>query len=124
MTATTVKTQRHKRAGRTRHGLKKPAQLNGRLRFNVFRSNSHIYAQIVDDTEGKTLVSASTIDKKLRKEIKQPTSADAAVKVGAEVAKRAKAAGVTDVYFDRGGFRYMGRIKALAEAARENGLKF
>jgi large subunit ribosomal protein L18 len=113
-----------KRAGRTRHELKKPARINGRLRFNVFRSNSHIYAQIIDDTEGKTVVSASTVDKKLRKDIKQPTSASAAEKVGAEVAKRAKAAGIEDVYFDRGGFRYMGRIKALAEAARENGLKF
>ncbi len=124
MTMTTVRQKRQKRAERTRHMLKTVARRNDKLRLSVFVSNSHMYAQIVDDNEGKTLVSASTIDKKLSKEIKSATSVDAAGKVGGEIAKRAKAAGIKDVYFDRGGRKFMGRMKAMADAARENGLKF
>ena len=120
----TSQMKRQQRSSRTRYGLKFAARRNERLRLSVFRSNSHMYAQIIDDTEGKTVVSASTMDKKLRSNIKQATSNDAAVAVGAELAKRAKTAGIENVYFDRGGFRFTGRIKALADAARENGLKF
>ncbi|MDD9911488.1 MAG: 50S ribosomal protein L18 [Alphaproteobacteria bacterium] len=112
------------RASRTRHTLKTAARRNDRARLSVFRSNVHIYAQIISDAEGKTLVSASTVDKKLRKDIKNTMSAEAAVTVGKEIAKRATAAGIKDVYFDRGGRQYAGRIKALADAAREAGLNF
>lgn len=111
------------RASRVRHKLK-VVNKTDKLRLSCYRSNAHIYAQIVDDIEGKTLVSASTVDKKLRKEIKKSSSMDAAEKVGAELGKRAKAAGVTEVIFDRGSNRYAGRIKALAEAARAAGLSF
>lgn len=113
-----------RRARRLRHHLKAAAQGTGRQRLSIFRSNSHIYAQIIDDTEGKTLVSASTVDKELRGSIKNGSSIDGAAKVGEELAKRAKKAGVKDVFFDRGGFRYQGRVKALADAARAGGLNF
>lgn len=118
------KAKRQHRALRTRHGLKASAARNERLRLSIYRSNDNIYAQIVDDNAGNTLVSASTVDKKLRKDIKKSHSMEAAELVGKAVAERAKKAGVTDVYFDRGGFRYMGRIKALADAARAGGLNF
>lgn len=118
------KAKRQNRALRTRHGLKANAARNERLRLSIYRSNDHIYAQIVDDKMGNTLVSASTVDKKLRKDIKDTNSVSAAEAVGKAVAERAKKAGVSDVYFDRGGFRYMGRIKALADAARAGGLNF
>ena len=93
-----------------------------RPRLNVFRSSKHIYAQIIDDVTGTTLVSASTLDKDLN--IASTGNVEAAQKVGALIAERAKAAGVTKVAFDRSGFKYHGRIKALADAARENGLEF
>ena len=112
------------RARRTRYALKQAASRNDRLRLSIYRSNEHIYAQVIDDTAGKTLASASTVDKKLRKELKDLSGSEAAVKVGSEIAKRAVAAGVKDVFFDRGGRRYTGRVKALADAARENGLNF
>lgn len=91
-------------------------------RLNVFRSNSNIFAQIIDDSEGKTLVSASSIDKDLK--LKNGGNLEAATKVGELIAKRAKKAKITKVVFDRGGYLYHGRVKALAESARENGLEF
>ena len=91
-------------------------------RLNVFRSNSNIFAQIIDDTKGVTLVSASSIDKELK--LENGSNVEAAVKVGELLAKRAKEAKITQVTFDRGGYLYHGRVKALADAARENGLEF
>ena len=91
-------------------------------RLNVFRSNSNIFAQIIDDEASKTLVSASSIDKELKFE--NGGNTEAAVKVGELLAKRAKQAKITKVVFDRGGYLYHGRVKALADAARENGLEF
>lgn len=91
-------------------------------RLNVFRSNGNIFAQIIDDSADKTLVSASSIDKELK--LENGGNIDAAVKVGELLAKRAKKAKITKVTFDRGGYLYHGRVKALADAARENGLEF
>ena len=91
-------------------------------RLNVFRSNSNIFAQIIDDEASKTLVSASSIDKELK--LENGGNAEAAEKVGELLAKRAKKAKITKVVFDRGGYLYHGRVKALADAARENGLEF
>ena len=91
-------------------------------RLNVFRSNANITAQIIDDEKGVTLVSASSIDKELK--IENGSNIEAAAKVGELLAKRAKKAKITKVTFDRGGYQYHGRVKALAEAARENGLEF
>lgn len=116
--------QHAKRAVRTHFRLKGLARRNDRLRLSVFRSNGHIYAQIIDDAKGETLASASTMDKKLRKDIEKATVIAAAEKVGTEIAARAKKAGVKEVYFDRGGFRFHGRVKALADAARAGGLEF
>ncbi len=113
-----------RRARRLRHHVKSSSAGTGRQRLSIFRSNSHIYAQIIDDNEGKTLVSASTVDKEVRDGIASGATIDAAVKVGEEIAKRAKKAGVKDVFFDRGAFRYHGRVKALADAARSGGLNF
>ena len=93
-------------------------------RVNIFRSSSHIYAQIIDDTRGRTLVAASSRDPEVRKTMKSGGNVAAAKAVGLELAKRAKAAGITRVVFDRGGYAYHGRVKALADAAREGGLKF
>lgn len=95
-----------------------------RPRLNVFRSNKHIYAQIIDDLKGHTLVAASTLDKELRDQIENGGNVEAAAKVGALVAKRALEKGITKVVFDRGGYKYHGRVKALAEAVREAGLEF
>ena len=89
-------------------------------RLNVFRSNTHIHAQIIDDVNGKTLVAASSVDMKMA----NGGNVEAAKAVGAEIAKRAVAANITNVVFDRGGYVYTGRVKALADAAREAGLKF
>ena len=88
-------------------------------RLNIFRSNTHIFAQVIDDTKGVTLASASSVDMKLKS-----NNAEACAKVGTEIAKRAKKAGITKVVFDRGGYLYHGRVKALADAAREAGLEF
>lgn len=111
-----------RRKQRTRFQLRKAA--NGRPRLSVFRSNKHIYAQVIDDLAGKTLASASSNDKDLRGSITNGGNKDAATKVGALVAERALAAGVTDVVFDRGGYIYHGRVQAVADAARDGGLKF
>jgi large subunit ribosomal protein L18 len=97
---------------------------SGRLRLSVFRSSKHIYAQVIDDAAGRTLVAASSLDKDLRARIKTGADKAAAVEVGKLVAERAKAAGLEQVVFDRGGYIYHGRVKALADAAREAGLKF
>ncbi|MGN0438206.1 MAG: 50S ribosomal protein L18 [Lachnospiraceae bacterium] len=95
-----------------------------RPRLAVFRSNNHMYAQIIDDTVGKTLVSASTVQKEVKAELEKTNDVDAAAYVGKVIAERALAAGIKTVVFDRGGFIYQGKVKALAEAAREAGLEF
>lgn len=107
-----------RRAQRTRLRLKKMA--NGRPRLSVFRSSKNIYAQIIDDAQGVTLAAASSLES----EGKTGADKDAAAKVGALVAQRALEKGVKDVVFDRGGYLYHGRVKALADAAREAGLNF
>lgn len=110
------------RRARVRRVLKKRA--NGKPRLSVFRSAQHIYAQVIDDGEGRTVASASTLEKDLRSSLKSGGNKDAAIQVGKLVAERARKAGVEAVIFDRGGYLFHGRVKALAEAAREGGLKF
>ncbi|MBP8973613.1 MAG: 50S ribosomal protein L18 [Anaerolineae bacterium] len=95
-----------------------------RPRLNVFRSLGNIYAQVIDDVAGRTLVSASTIDRELRGQLEGKSKTDAAKLVGELVAQRAQAAGIKQVVFDRGGYRYHGRVKALADGARAAGLEF
>jgi large subunit ribosomal protein L18 len=114
--------QKDKRAARNRARLRKTAF--GRLRLSVFRSAKNISAQIIDDAAGKTVVSASSLDKELKSAVGKGSDKDAATKVGKALAERAIKAGVKDVVFDRGGYIYHGRIKALADAAREGGLNF
>lgn len=109
-----------RRKERTRYEIKKRAA--GRPRLSVFRSGKHIYVQVIDDTAGRTLASSSSLDKELK--LKNGANIEAAQKVGEDVAKKALKAGVTEVVFDRGGYIYHGRVKALADAAREAGLKF
>ncbi|WP_062016720.1 50S ribosomal protein L18 [Aureimonas sp. AU4] len=111
-----------RRANRVRRSLK--AVANGRPRLSVHRSSKNIYAQVIDDAEGRTLAAASTLDASLRTSLKTGADVEAASAVGKLLAERAKEAGVTDVVFDRGAFIYHGRIKAVAEAAREGGLNF
>ena len=95
-----------------------------RPRLAVFRSNNHVYAQVIDDVAGKTLVSASTLENDIKAELKNTDDTDAATKVGEIVAKRALEKGIKAVVFDRGGYIYHGKVKALADAAREAGLEF
>lgn len=95
-----------------------------RPRLNVYRSLSEIYAQVIDDQAGRTLVSASSIDQELRAKMKGLKKVEQATLVGSAIAERAKSQGIESVVFDRGGFRYTGRVKALADAAREGGLQF
>ena len=109
-----------KRRRRNRTALR--ARSGGRPRLSIHRSGKHIYAQVIDDAEGKTVAAASTLEKDVRG--KTGATIDAAKDVGKRVAEAAKAAGVTQVVFDRGGFLFHGRVKALAEAARESGLEF
>lgn len=111
-----------RRKQRTRSKLRKRA--GERLRLTVFRSNLHIYAQVIDDRRGRTLAAASSLEKGLRAKLRAGGNVEAAGAVGALIAERAAAAGIKDVVFDRGGVRYHGRVKALAEAAREGGLSF
>jgi large subunit ribosomal protein L18 len=111
-----------RRLRRTRATLRKVSR--GRPRLTVFRSSKHIYAQVIDDRVGRTLVAASTLDGNLRPQLKTGADRAAAEQVGKLLAERAKAAGVETVVFDRGAYRYHGRIKALAEAARAGGLVF
>jgi len=96
----------------------------GRPRLSVFRSSKQIYAQIIDDTRGVTVVAASSLEKPLREALKTGADKAAAERVGGLIAERAKAAGIEEVVFDRGGYRYHGRVKALADAARAGGLAF
>jgi large subunit ribosomal protein L18 len=116
------KARLQRRRGRVRGALARAA--NGRPRLSVFRSSKQIYAQIIDDTNGRTVATASSLEKDLRGKLKTGADTAAAVEVGKLVAERAKAAGVDSVIFDRGGYIYHGRVKALADAARETGLEF
>jgi len=109
-----------KRRRRNRTALR--SRGGGRPRLSIHRSGKHIYAQVIDDAAGKTVVAASTLDKDVRG--KTGATVQAAQEVGKRVAEAAKAAGITQVVFDRGGFLYHGRVKALADAARESGLEF
>ena len=111
-----------RRKMRVRTQIRKKA--GGRVRLSVFRSSKHIYVQVIDDSEGKTLAAASSIDKDLREALKTGADIEAAKLVGKLIAERATAAGVTEVVFDRGGYLFHGRVKALADAAREAGLSF
>ncbi|MDO4327311.1 MAG: 50S ribosomal protein L18 [bacterium] len=111
--------------------IKKHARLRNRFagtaerpRLAVFRSNNHMYAQIIDDTVGNTLVAASTMEKEVKAELEHTNTVDAAAYVGTVIAKRALEKGIKEVVFDRGGFIYHGKIQALADAAREAGLEF
>jgi large subunit ribosomal protein L18 len=118
-------TKLDKNATRKKRHARVRAKLSGtpaRPRLNVFRSNQHIYAQVIDDMNGVTLASASTIEKDLN--LESTSNTEAAQKVGELVAKRALEKGIEAVVFDRGGYLYHGRIQALADAARENGLQF
>ena len=111
-----------RRKGRNRVQIRRAG--GSRPRLSVFRSGKHIYAQIIDDVKGVTVAAASTVDKDIRSSATKCATVDAAGEVGKLIAERAKKAGVELVIFDRGGYRYHGRVKALAEAARETGLKF
>jgi len=111
-----------RRRGRVRAALQRSA--HGRKRLSVFRSSKHIYAQLIDDDAGVTLVSASSIEKDTRGQLKTGASIDAAKTVGKLIAQRAQEKGIKDVVFDRGGYLFHGRVKALADAAREGGLNF
>jgi large subunit ribosomal protein L18 len=118
-------TKLDKNATRKKRHARVRAKLSGtsaRPRLNVFRSNKHIYAQLIDDMSGVTLASASTLDKELT--LESTSNLEAAQKVGELVAKRAVEKGISSIVFDRGGYLYHGRIQALADAARENGLQF
>jgi large subunit ribosomal protein L18 len=114
--------QTDRRKARIRRRIK--ADAGARLRLSVFRSSKHIYAQVIDDGKGETVVSASSLEKDVRGSLKTGANIDAAKAVGKLVAERASAKGVKQVVFDRGGYLYHGRVKALADAARESGLNF
>ncbi len=111
-----------RRKARVRRALRKKA--GDRPRLSVFRSHKYIYAQVIDDTEGRTLAAASSNEPEMRKKLKSTGDVAAALEVGKLIAERAKKAGVDKVVFDRGGYIYHGRVKALAEGAREGGLDF
>ncbi len=111
-----------RRKRRTRASLAKKS--GGRVRLSVFRSSKHIYVQLIDDAQGKTLASASTLEADLKGSLKTGADVAAAAAVGKLIAERAKVVGITEVVFDRGGYIYHGRVKALADAAREAGLSF
>ena len=113
-----VRQTKHKRLRNTLSGTA------DRPRLAVFRSNNHMYAQIIDDTVGNTLVSASTLDKEVKADLEKTNNVEAAAKLGTVIAKKALDKGISTVVFDRGGFIYQGKIAALADAAREAGLEF
>lgn len=120
-------TKEDRNLARKRRHLRVRNRINGtaeRPRLNIYRSNKHIYAQVIDDVTGTTVASASTLDKELAEQVKNGGNVDAAVKVGELVAKRALEKGISQVVFDRGGYLYHGRVQALADAAREAGLQF
>lgn len=112
---------REKKHRRMRNHISGTAE---RPRLAVFRSNNHMYAQIIDDTVGNTLVAASTLEKEVKEQLEKTNNVDAAAYLGTVIAKRAIEKGIDTVVFDRGGFIYQGKIEALADAAREAGLKF
>jgi large subunit ribosomal protein L18 len=114
--------QLERRKSRVRRSIR--ARAYGRPRLSVFRSSKQIYAQIIDDANGLTLVSASSLEKDNRTALKSGATVEAAKAIGEQLAKKATAAGITEVVFDRGSYMYHGRVKALAEGAREGGLQF
>ncbi len=118
----TFRSTSERRKARVRRAVK--AAAGGRLRLSVHRSSKHIYAQVIDDTKGETVAAASSLEKAMREGLKTGADVAAATAVGKLVAERAIAKGVKDVVFDRGGFLFHGRVKAVAEAAREGGLNF
>ena len=118
----TLKDTHARRTRRVRAALRRTSK--DRPRLSVFRSSKHIYAQVIDDDQGRTLAAASSVDKALKGKLAKGTDKAAAAEVGKLIAERASAAGVKEVVFDRGGYLYHGRVKALAEAAREGGLSF
>ena len=120
MSRATIRTARRKES--VRRNVRRAA--HGRLRLSVFRSSKHIYAQLIDDVKGVTVASASSMEKPLREQAKTGANIDAAKAVGKLVAQRAIERGIKDVVFDRGAYLYHGRVKALADAAREGGLNF
>jgi large subunit ribosomal protein L18 len=111
-----------RRTAKVRRNIKRAAA--GRARLSVFRSSKHIYAQVIDDSRGRTLASASSLEKEIRGALKTGADKEAAKAVGKRIAERAAASGIKNVVFDRGGYLYHGRVKALADAAREAGLSF
>ena len=120
MSREAIRTARRKDS--VRRNVKRAA--HGRVRLSVHRSSKHIYAQIIDDTKGATLAAASSIEKPLRESLKTGADTAAAAAIGKLLAERAREKGIVEVVFDRGGYLYHGRVKALAEAAREGGLNF
>jgi len=119
--------KRSRADARKRRHLRVRKQISGtaeKPRLNVYRSLNEIYAQVIDDIQGHTLVSASTIDSELRKKTKGKSKKEQATLVGQAIAERAKEKGISEVVFDRGGYKYIGRVAALADGAREKGLKF
>ena len=117
-------TPTQRRKFRVRNRIRATAMHQGKPRLSIHRTGNHMYAQVIDDLQGKTLASASTIDEIVKKALKSTSNKDAATAVGKAVAEKAKKAGVTAVVFDRGQFLYHGRVKALADGAREAGLEF
>jgi large subunit ribosomal protein L18 len=121
-------TNKHKfarRSARVRSRIRRQRDVGkGRPRLSIFRSGQHIYAQVIDDVKGVTVAAAASNDKTLREQLKSTSNRDAATAVGKLVAERAKAKGIEQVVFDRAGYLYHGRVKALAEGAREGGLQF
>ena len=120
MAKSNVSTERRK--ARVRRAL--ISKGGGRPRLSVFRSSKQIYAQVIDDVHGRTLTAASSLEKAMREQLKSGATVEAARVIGKEIAERAKKIGVAKVVFDRGGYMYHGRVKALAEGAREGGLEF
>jgi len=117
-------TSTQRRKYRVRNRIRATALAQGKPRLSIYRTGQHMYAQIIDDTAGKTLASASTMDADVKKGLKSTSTVEAASAVGKAVAAKAKKANVTTVIFDRGQFLYHGRVKAVAEGAREGGLEF
>ena len=111
-----------RRTAKVRRNIRRAA--GNRARLSVFRSSKHIYAQVIDDADGQTVVSASSLEKDMRGNLKTGANIEAAKAVGKRLAERAAAKGIKEVVFDRGGYLYHGRVKALADAAREAGLQF
>jgi large subunit ribosomal protein L18 len=118
----TVADRTVRRRAKVRRNVRRAA--GGRARLSVYRSSKHIYAQVIDDANGQTVASASSLEKEMRGSLKTGANVEAAKAVGQRIAERASAKGVKDVVFDRGGYLYHGRVKALADAAREGGLDF